>query len=83
MPVALAETLCRIHCDYWSSVPTKAGNNRSQAFPIYLPFTVTRQVHAEHFDRMKRNVLKFENAWDVLSEDVGKLHDPKKWRLLK
>lgn len=83
MPVAFAETLCRIHCDYWASVPTKTGSKRSLAFPIYLPFTVTRQVHVKHFDCIKRNVLKFENAWGVLSEDVGKLHDSKKWPLLR
>ena len=84
MPVAFAEKLCCIHCDYWSSVPTKTGGKRSLAFPIYLPFTVDRrQVHVEHFTRMKRNVLKYENAWDILSEDVGKLHDPKKWPLLR
>jgi hypothetical protein len=82
MPVAFAETLCRIHCDYWASVPTKTGIKRSLAFPIYLPFTVNRHVHLEHFDRIKRNVLKFENAWDVLSEDISTLHDPKKWPLL-
>ena len=83
MPVGFAETLCRIHCDYWSSVPTKTGRRRSLAFPIYLPFTASRQVHAEHFDRIKRNVLKFENAWDTLSEDIGKLHDPQEWPLLR
>ena len=82
MPVAFAESLCCIHCNYWSSVPTRSGSKRSLAFPIYLPFTVTRQVHAKHFDCMQRNVLKFEDAWDVLSEDVGKLHEPKKWPLL-
>jgi hypothetical protein len=83
MPIAFAEILCRRHCDYWSAVPTKAGKKRSQAFPIYLPFTANRQVHAEHYECIKRNVLKFENAWDVLSEDIATLHNPKKWPLFK
>jgi hypothetical protein len=82
MPVAFAETLCRIHCDYWSSVPTKNGKSRSQSFPIYLQFAANRQVHSEHFDCIKRNVLKFEDAWDVLSEDIASLHNPTKWPLL-
>lgn len=82
LPVAFAETLCRIHCDYWSSVPTKGGNKRSQSFPVYLPFIANRHAHKEHFDRIKRNILKFENAWDVLLEDIATLHDSAKWPLL-
>ncbi len=83
MPVAFAEKLCRIQCDYWSCVPTKVGEKRSLKFPIYLPFTANRQSHKKHYDRIKRNVLKFEGAWDVLSENVDKLHDPTKWPLLR
>jgi hypothetical protein len=82
MPVAFAESLCRQHCDYWSSVPTKGGGKRSLVFPIYLPFTADRQAHGEHFERMKSNVLKFESAWDVLSQEIATLHDPEKWPLL-
>lgn len=82
MPVAFAEALCRVHCDYWSCVPTKGGSKRSQSFPVYLLFTANRHAHKEHFDRIKRNVSKFENAWDVLSEDIATLHDPMKWPLL-
>jgi len=83
LPVALAEALCSFHCDYWSRVQTKDGGERSLTFPIYLPFVANRKVHAAHFDRVKRNVLKFENAWDILSEKVDKLHDPKRWPLLR
>jgi len=83
MPVAFAEKLCKIHCEYWYSVPTKAGQKRSLAFPIYLPFTANKHVHTKHFDRMKRNVLKFEDTWDILDVDIGKLHDSKKWPLLQ
>lgn len=83
MPVAFAEALCRRQCDFWAKVPTKtAKRQRSKTFPIYLPFVANRQVHAEHFNCLKRNVLRFENAWDVLSEDIAKLHDSKKWPLL-
>lgn len=83
MPVALAEKLCRLHCDYWSSVPTKTGGKRSQTFPIYLQFTANRKVHAPHFDCIKRNVLQFENAWHILSRDVAELHSAERWPLLE
>jgi hypothetical protein len=84
MPVGFAETLCRLHCDYWNSVPTKAAKGqRSKTFPIYLPFVGNRQVHFKHFERIQRNVLRFENAWNILSEDVDRLHDPTKWPLLR
>ena len=84
MPVAFAEALCRFHCDYWSEVPTKTSTGkRSDSFPIYLCFTANRKPHREHHERIKRNLLKFEDAWDVLSEPLSKLHDSKKWRLLK
>lgn len=83
MPVGFAETLCRLHCDFWNSVPTKSAKaQRSRTFPIYLPFAANRQMHREHFDRLKRNVLRFENEWSVLSEDVDSLHDPNRWPLL-
>ncbi|MGD0521021.1 MAG: hypothetical protein ABSA48_07175 [Terracidiphilus sp.] len=62
MPVAFAETLCCLHCDYWSRVQTKVGGKRSDTFPIYLPFVANRKAHAAHFDQVKRNVLKFEDA---------------------
>jgi len=82
MPVAFAERLCRFHCDYWWSVPTKTGGTRSQTFPIYLQFTADRQAHSDHFGRIKRNVLRFESACDVLSKAVTCLHDQRKWPLL-
>jgi hypothetical protein len=81
MPVVVAEILCRRQCDFWAAVPTKANKKRSLSFPISLPFMADRQVHKEHFDSLKRNVLKYENAWHVLLEDIDKLHDPKKWKL--
>jgi hypothetical protein len=83
MPVAFAEALCQKHCDYWSSVLTQAGKKRSLAFPIYIPFTANPRTHANHYGLMRRNLLKFEDAWKVLFEDVDKLHDPKKWPLLQ
>lgn len=84
MPVAFAETLCRFHCDYWASIPTKKGSGkRSDSFPIYLSFMDERKAHQKHHERVKRNVLKFEDAWDILLETTEKLHNPKKWPLLK
>ena len=83
MPVAFAENLCRRHCDYWSSVPTKTGKGtRSDSFPIYLCFTARRKTHAEHHERMKRNLVAYEGRWDILAEPVDKLHDPEAWPLL-
>lgn len=84
MPVSFAESLCRLHCDYWFKVPTgtKTGK-RSVSFPIYVCFTATPTAHRDFHERTKRNLLKYENAWDILSEPVSKLHDPKKWPLLK
>lgn len=82
MPVAFAETLCRLHCDYWHSRPEKtAAKKRSESFSIYLSFTADMKAHKEHHDRVKRNLQKFENAWNILSEPTDKLHDPKKWPL--
>ena len=84
MPVALAEALCRLHRDYWASVPAKTvTGKRSDSFPIYLCFEadLTEKTPADvaHHERVKRNLLKFEDAWDVLSEPVTKLHDLKQW----
>ena len=83
MPVAFAEKLCAVHCNYWYSVLTKRGKKRSPAFPIYLPFTANLRARAKHYERMKRNVLKFEGAWKILAEDIGKLHDRREWPLLR
>jgi len=84
MPVAFAEKLCRLHCDYWANIPTKtASQKRSDSFPIYLSFAADRQTHAEHHNRIKRNLLRYEDAWDILAEPVVKLHDSSKWSLSK
>lgn len=82
LPVAVAEALCRMHCDYWYSVPTgtKAGK-RSHSFPIYLCLMRARADHADHDERIRRNLARYENAWEVLSEPVDKLHSPKAWRI--
>ena len=82
MPVAYAETLCRLACDYWASIPTRKGESRSNSFPIYLTFTANRQAHGEFHERVKRNLLKYENAWQFLREPVERLHDPEGWNLL-
>jgi len=35
-----------------------------------------------HHERMRRNLLAFEEKWRVLSEPIEKLHDPAAWQLL-
>jgi hypothetical protein len=83
IPVALAEKLCALHCDYWYNVPTgTATAKRSHSFPIYLSFAAKRESHQAHDDRVQRNILKFENRWDILSMPISVLNDPKKWPLI-
>ena len=82
MPVAFAEKLCRFHCDYWYSVPTQRGGKRRPSFRIYIRFAGGGKAHSDHNEKAKRNLLAFENRWDILSEPVSKLHDEKAWRLL-
>lgn len=84
MPVAVAEKLCRLHCEYWYAVPTKDnGRQRSNTFPIYLPLTAERGSHKKHYDFLRKQVALFENAWHVLSCPVQDLHDLKKWPFKK
>jgi hypothetical protein len=89
LPVALAERLCRIHADYWYGVPARKRLNgkmgkRSTSFPIYLCFTAnTASDHRAHAERMKRNIVSYENRWDVLQQPIDKLHDRKAWPVLR
>lgn len=88
MPVAFAEKLCRAHCRYWRAVPatkraTKRQGERSDAFRVYLCFRKVRSTHARHHSRMQRNLLAFEDRWDLLREPVERLHDARAWPLLK
>lgn len=88
LPVALAEILCRCHADYWYQVPAKKiktgkMGKRSHTFPIYLCLDAVRESHRAHHERMKRNILKYENAWKILLEPIEKLHDRKAWPLLR
>ena len=83
MPVAFAEALCRLHCDYWAKVPTRAGGTRSPSFPIYLRFTRDQQTHRRHHERVKRNLAVYEDAWHILAEPVERLHDPETWALIE
>ena len=83
MPVVFAEKLCRFHCDYWYSAPLQTGEKRSPSFRIYLRFAASRsKVHEEHNEKVSRNILAFEDRWDILSEPVNKLHDEEAWHLL-
>ena len=83
MPVAFAESLCRLHCDYWYAVPTRTeSGKRKDTFPIYVNFTEEeRGTHTEHHAQCRRNLLHYENAWHILSEPLEKLHDPSAWPL--
>jgi hypothetical protein len=56
---------------------------RSHTFPIYLSLSAERLPHRKHHERMKRNLQKFEDAWEILSEPIAKQRDPKAWPLLK
>jgi hypothetical protein len=82
MPVSFAEALCRLHADYHSAVPKKSGEQRSEKFPLYLCFIKSRSTHREHHDRIQRNLLAYENKWQILFEPIDKLHDPKQWPLI-
>ena len=81
MPVAFAEKLCQKHCDYWFEVPKKSSEIRSPSFPIYLPFTKEGSTHAQHYEEIKRNLLAFEDRWEILSEPIDRLHDETAWSL--
>jgi hypothetical protein len=82
MPVAFAETLCRFACDYWASIPTRAGSKRSSSFPIYLRFSGFANKYRDQDERIARNVATYENAWSILREPIEKLHDQSAWPLI-
>ncbi len=82
LPVALAEKLCRKHFDYWYPVPKKDGSQRSPSFPFHLRFPIALDhPHVVHLKMMRRNLLAFENHWDLLSEPPDRLHDKAEWSL--
>jgi hypothetical protein len=81
LPVALAEKLCREAAKYWYKVRKKDGAKRSAAFPINLNLSGKHKVHADHREAVQQVVSKYEDAWDVLSEPIENLHDPKRWPL--
>lgn len=82
LPVAVAEHLCREHAKYWYNTPLLNGKVRTTNFPLYLCFTHSPGTHSKHHERMKRNLIAFENAWNVLSDPVDKLRDVKAWKVL-
>ena len=81
LPVALAEKLCRCHCDYFYSVPKRNTTKRSPSFPIYLRLLGTATAHSRQHEKIKNNLLAFENRWDLLSEPVDLLHAETAWSL--
>lgn len=44
--------------------------------------TGTKREHGDHYERMKRNLLAFEDRWDVLRESTERLHNTDEWPLL-
>jgi hypothetical protein len=82
MPIAFVEILCRLHCNYWFAVPRQSGDKRSPSFPIYINFSGAPGSHKEFNERMKRNLLAFENRWDVLLQPLSQLHNEKAWPII-
>ena len=82
LPVSVAERLCCEHAKYWYNTPLLNGGARTTNFPLYLCFAHSPGTHATHHERMKRNLLAFENAWHVLDQPTDKLHDEGAWELL-
>ena len=82
MSVSFAEKLCRFHCDYWYSVPTRTGGKRSTSVPIYIRFAGGGEKHQEYNEKVRRDILAFEDSWDILPEPVSRLHDEEAWHLL-
>lgn len=81
LPVALAEKLCRCHCDYFYSVPKRNGKKRSASFPIYLRLSGQARDHSRQHEKIKNNLLDFENRWDLLSKPLDLLHDETAWSI--
>ena len=90
LPVAFAEKLCRAHFCYWSKVPKKPRKDgsepeRRRPFPIYLRFDTDTLApynpHRPHHEKMKRNISRFEDRWNLLSEPIDRLHDEAAWSL--
>ena len=81
LPVALAEKLCRCHCDYFYSVPKRDSTKRSPSFPIYLRLFGTATAHSGQHEKIKNNLLAFENRWGLLSKPVDLLHAHTAWSL--
>ena len=79
LPVALAEKLCRKWANYWYNIPLLDGKHRTVNFPLYLCLSANRGTHTEHHEKMKQNLLTFEDAWHILQEPIAKLHDPAAW----
>lgn len=83
LPIALAEMLCRLHCDYWYSIRKKDGNERSGSFPIYLSFMGEERAHVDFHRKVRANLAKYENAWSILGLPTEELHDGRKWKIIE
>lgn len=81
LPVGLAETLCRKHADYWSSVAKRDGKRRADEFPIYMRLHVKKNPVVGHHDVVQRTLLAHENRWDLLTQPQKRLRDSAVWPL--
>ena len=79
LPVAFAEALCRLHCDYWNAQAKRDGDVRSPKFPIYLRIDPVIGSHSHHHARIARNLASFQERWDLLGESIDRLHAPEAW----
>ncbi len=79
LPVGFAERLCQEHIKYWYNVPLKKGGRRTTNFPIYLSFDRVPSVHVGHHTRMMDQLLRFENAWQIMSESPDELRSIERW----
>jgi hypothetical protein len=79
LPVGLAEAMCVEHSRFWTSVPKRNNEKRSNQFPIYLHFAGEKRRHVDHYSRVQRTLLTYENKWDLLREPTSKLRDGEAW----
>lgn len=82
MPVALAEKLCRHACDGWFRVPKTDGTRRSPNFPVYLRYAADpSKTLPDRDQRIRQNLLAYQDRWDLLFEPIKRLHDGTAWRV--
>lgn len=78
MPVAFAENLGRAGCISWYNTPKKDGTRRSPGFPLYLKHHIAGTM-TDRDRALMKYLDEYQDRWDVLSEPIENLHDPKHW----